>query len=68
MAYHEGDLPDMTPVHIDFNIKEFKSRLCCRINPVAIVYKKIACQDCFERLRAIYSRDSWDLGGGTTNE
>lgn len=59
------DLPDMTPVLVDVNIKAFVSQLCCTVNPVAIIYKKIVCQRCFELLRASYIYPEWDLGGGS---
>jgi len=68
VAIDPEDLPNMTPVYIDVSIKAFKTKLCCRVNPVAIVYKKVVCQTCFERLRAGYTRGAWDIGGtgGTT--
>lgn len=59
----DSELPDMTPVFVDAVIKAFRTKLCCTVNPIAVVYKKIVCQDCFERLRASYSRDTWDIGG-----
>lgn len=65
-AIDPEDLPDMTPIRVDSVIKAFRTKLCCRVNPIAIVHKKIVCQDCFVRLRASYSRGAWDLGGGTT--
>ena len=58
----DRDLPDMTPVLVDANIKSFVSQLCCTVNPVAIIYKKIVCQRCFELLRASYIYPEWDLG------
>lgn len=55
-----SELPDLTPEHIDFVIKAFESKLCCQVNPVAIIYKKIVCQDCFKLLRESYTHE-WDL-------
>ena len=60
MSEATNDLPDMTPEYIDFVIKAFESKLCCQVNPVAIVHKKIVCQDCFKLLRECYTRE-WDL-------
>jgi hypothetical protein len=65
LAMMSPDLPDMTPVLVDANIKEFVSKLCCTVNPVAVIYKKQVCQRCFELLRASYIYPEWDLGGGS---
>jgi hypothetical protein len=65
MKDEHDQLPDMTPVHIDLGIKAFVSKLCCTVNPIAIIYRKQVCQQCFEALRAGYTHPSWDLGGGS---
>ena len=58
------NLPNMTPMKVDYTIKAFVPKLCCTVNPVAVVYRKTVCQQCFELLRAHYSYPAWDLGGG----
>ena len=65
MSMMGPDLPDMTPCRVDYNIKSFVSKLCCTVNPIAIIYRKQVCQQCFEALRASYSYPEWDLGGGS---
>lgn len=55
------DLPDITPKHIDKSIRNFKSKLCCRVNSVAIVYEKAICIDCFNKVKAKYTGKYWEF-------
>ena len=48
-------LPDLTPEHVDHVVSSFESSLCCTVNPIAIVHKRVVCQQCFERLREHYT-------------
>ena len=59
----DGDLPDITPQYIDRIILNFESKLCCNVNSVAIIYKKVVCADCFGKLKAKYTGEHWDIQG-----
>ena len=62
-ALDPGKLPDITPQYIDKSIKNFETKLCCRINTIAIINKKAVCADCFDTLKRSYTGEHWDIRG-----
>ena len=56
-------LPDITPQYIDNSIKEFKSKLCCRVHSIAIINSHRVCEDCFNSLKEKYTGEHWNLRG-----
>jgi hypothetical protein len=63
LAADMGDdsLPDLTPLQKDSAILDFRSKLCCNINSIALINENRVCAACFDVLRDKYIGDHWDI-------